>query len=413
MSAEEILKPIIEQEFEKYERNGEKIKLPSMTKTRIKYTVWCVLGAWLSFPIALIVYIVLMIRTNKVNTILRLAKKSPDKPIDQIISEEMNSGSGAVIAVGVVAIIACLLGGCVGYDFLINTITGNLSNSNSSGLTANEDEGDEQEAIVNRGEETEYIAYGDGYKLVSCGLRYMDEEVIEIPQEYEGLAVVAIGEDAFSGFTNLKSVEIPGTVIEIGKRAFQNCSSLTTVSIPEGVRIIEGGAFMNCTQLSEVHFGSTVNMIGGECFKGCVSLERIEIPAAVTEIKGNCFEDCTALSEVILHDDLKEIRGYAFRNCSSLETITLPGKITEIRGNTFENCTALKSISIPDGAVRIAAHAFRNCSSLSEVYVPDTVEEIGSSAFRNCSSLREIEIPRNATVDERTFKDSPTEIIYK
>lgn len=89
MTAKEILTPVINQEFQKYQNNGYKIKLKSATKNRIKYTIFCALGALICWPIALIVYIILMCSTNKINTIVKLAKKTPDMPIDQIIAQEI------------------------------------------------------------------------------------------------------------------------------------------------------------------------------------------------------------------------------------------------------------------------------------------------------------------------------------
>ena len=107
---------------------------------------------------------------------------------------------------------------------------------------------------------------------------------------------------------------------------------------------------------------------------------------------------------------VNEIRGevFCYMNFVSIE---LPSGITEIRGNTFENCRNLQTIRIPDGVTRIGGHAFAGCSSLYNVDVPDTVNEIGSSAFRYCSSLKTIYIPQSAKINERAFKDSPTQII--
>lgn len=89
MTVKEILTPVIKQEFAKYERHGYKIKLKSVTTKRIKYTVLCALGAILCWPIALIVYIVLMRKTNNIDTIISVAEKSPDTPIEQIIAREI------------------------------------------------------------------------------------------------------------------------------------------------------------------------------------------------------------------------------------------------------------------------------------------------------------------------------------
>lgn len=89
MTVKGILTPVIKEEFQKYEKNGYKIKLKSTTKKRVKYTVFCALGAIIFWPAALIIYIVLMSKTNNVDTIFELAQKNPDMPIDQIIAQEL------------------------------------------------------------------------------------------------------------------------------------------------------------------------------------------------------------------------------------------------------------------------------------------------------------------------------------
>ena len=92
MTVEEILTPIITQEFAKYERAGYKIKLRSVTTNRLKYTAYCALGGmffWPIWPVALIVYIILMVKTNNINTIISVAKKQPNTPIELIVAQEI------------------------------------------------------------------------------------------------------------------------------------------------------------------------------------------------------------------------------------------------------------------------------------------------------------------------------------
>ncbi len=134
----------------------------------------------------------------------------------------------------------------------------------------------------------------------------------------------------------------------------------------------------------------------------------------VTSIRGDVFANLYLLREVQLPETIEEIRGGAFTNDISLVKINLPSKITEIKGNTFENCTSLRSIKIPDSVTRIGGHAFYGNSSLSEVIISEKsqLKEIGSSAFRQCSSLYSIKIPYGVYVNERAFKESPTNIIH-
>lgn len=92
MSAEAILTQVITQEFHKYTSCGWTIKLKATREKRVKYSLWCGAAAlllWPMFPITLIVYILLMANTNDVKTILSIAKKYPDTPVDQIIAWEI------------------------------------------------------------------------------------------------------------------------------------------------------------------------------------------------------------------------------------------------------------------------------------------------------------------------------------
>ena len=143
---------------------------------------------------------------------------------------------------------------------------------------------------------------------------------------------------------------------------------------------------------------------------------ELEVPSKykgenVVSIRGDVFENVYTLKKVKLPDTIVEIRGGAFQGCTNLEYINLPPKITEIKGSTFENCYSLESIVIPEGVTRIGGSAFRDCSSLSEAEIPKTVNEIGSSAFRG-TALNKVCISKNASVNERAFKETSAVIAY-
>jgi hypothetical protein len=67
-------------------------------------------------------------------------------------------------------------------------------------------------------------------------------------------------------------------------------------------------------------------------------------------------------------------------------------------------------VEIPEGVTRIGGHAFHSCHRLEEAVIPYTVNEIGSSAFRQCERLESIDLPAGCEVNERAFKNSPTQI---
>lgn len=82
----------------------------------------------------------------------------------------------------------------------------------------------------------------------------------------------SIGEQAFFGCTNLRSVEIEGALVGIGGMAFAGCISLQTIVFPEGLEQIGRGAFSGCYNLKSVTIPDSVREIGDNAFFGCDDL---------------------------------------------------------------------------------------------------------------------------------------------
>lgn len=234
-----------------------------------------------------------------------------------------------------------------------------------------------------------YEEYNDGYRVRFYAFGLTNMNTVEIPERYNGKAVVALRGNAFSNMPLLTKVKLPETITEINGQAFKNDINLKTIKLPSNLKYLGGSSFENCT-----------------------SLESITIPDGITELEGKMFSDCTNLKEVKLPDYMNSIHGETFMNCISLETIKLPKGITEIRGDTFYNCTSLDNIVIPEGVKRIGGHAFENCNSLSNVTIPSSVNEIGSSAFRSCYNLESVKISPSVYMQANSFKDSPTTFTY-
>lgn len=196
------------------------------------------------------------------------------------------------------------------------------------------------------------------------------------------------------GLTNFKTATIPEThnnkkVVSLRGNTFSNMPFLESVVLPDSIVEIRGQAFKNCTKLTEVNMPNNLEYLGGGAFYNAKSITSVELP-----------------------DTLTYLGGESFYGASSLENVKLSENLTEIRGDSFEYCTSLRSISIPDNVTRIGGHAFYGDTSLSEVLISENskLEEIGSSAFRQCSSLYNITIPSRTYVNERAFKESPTNV---
>lgn len=233
-------------------------------------------------------------------------------------------------------------------------------------------------------------------------------------------SATSIGSSAFSGCSNLTSVDIPDRVTSVGKYAFRDCTALTSVDIPDGVTSIGEEAFSGCNVLTSADIPNSVTSIGGSAFKSCAALTSFTIPDGITTIPGGMFDKCTTLTSVDIPSSVTSIEAGAFRNCkaltsfaipygvtsigqqvfsacSNLESVSIPSSVTSIGSSAFYYCTALTRVSIPYGVTSIGNSTFNGCAALTSVSIPSSVTSIGSSAFENCSVLTSVDIPSGVT----------------
>jgi hypothetical protein len=257
-------------------------------------------------------------------------------------------------------------------------------------------------------------------------------KTIVIPSHYEGLPVVAIGDNAFRDLTIVKVV-IPSTVTRIGHLAL--CASLnfeeievsennqhftaidgvlyskdtktivqypigrddTSFEIPAHVEVIGNGAFCNATSLTSVTIPEGVTSIGTEAFKGCKAITELKLPESLTVIGDGTFEMCSNLTTVNVPDSVTAIGEAAFAYCEKITEINIPGGITTIEDSTFTHCSGLKIILLPETVTGIGDYAFEWCDGLLQVQLSPALTSIGDYAFSNCKKLSHITLPGGLT----------------
>lgn len=97
MNFKTMMSELIEEEISKIEQNGEKVKLKTLLKKRIIYTlifgaifaVLLVVNNILLAFVDLVIYFTMLYKTNNVSIITNLAKQSPDTPVADIIRGDM------------------------------------------------------------------------------------------------------------------------------------------------------------------------------------------------------------------------------------------------------------------------------------------------------------------------------------
>ncbi len=112
-----------------------------------------------------------------------------------------------------------------------------------------------------------YNAALGGYEVRGCR---EEKTNIEIPAQYNGKPVVAIGQSALSRM-NLISVTIPPSVRHIADSAFEGCTQLVEVCGGENVQGVGEKAFMGCIALKRCGFTGLVSVVSTS-FAGCYEL---------------------------------------------------------------------------------------------------------------------------------------------
>ena len=243
----------------------------------------------------------------------------------------------------------------------------------------------------------EYYVVHDGH---DC-----KDEIIIIPEEYNGKPVKRIDTEAFRYDRTLKTVILPEGLTAIGKGAFQY-SGIKDITIPSTLKTVNDYAFEN-TEIEIVRISSPESWCnimfsnpeanplsrGASLFMNGEPLTNITIDGSVTIIGKYQFAGCTSIQRVILSEGTQSIAKYAFSECKNLQVVEFPNNLKTIGEHAFELCTSLTALELPDGLQLIESYAFNGCSSLSEISFPDTLTSIGTHAFSYCASLSELIFP--------------------
>lgn len=299
----------------------------------------------------------------------------------------------------------------------------------------------------------------DTCDLIGTGF-FLKDDFIVIPEEYKGMRVTGIGNEAFKDCLKATKILIPNTVTEIGNSAFKDCKKLTAITIPHTVTKIGTEAFSGCSGLTTLSVPQSVTRIGEGAFSGCSSLASIILPfvggsdqmntansstlfgyvfgrtrfndskgirqfhalcryddyyipktlSYVTITGGSllfgAFSGCSCLTGVLLDESVTSIGYKAFYNCAELLSIAIPNTVTIIKGEAFSGCTGLTSVTIPESVTSIGYKAFSGCTGLEEVSFAETMKNLGKKTFYGCKSLKSFTIPDKAkNIGEALFWD--------
>ena len=212
--------------------------------------------------------------------------------------------------------------------------------------------------------------YVDGVQIdVASG--YTFNTIGEHNVQYMLSDKTTIGNEAFSGCSNLISIVIEDSVKVIGRESFHSCKSLTEIVIPESVTNIGYYAFSSCSSLNSIVIPDSVGFIGNGCFYKCSGLTSVTIGSGVTSIGLVAFKGCTKLTSIIIPNSVEDIGSSAFNDCSGLTSVTIGIGVTSIGDYAFDGCSRLTEITcLPTTAPTLGTDIFVNLPSQGTLYIP-------------------------------------------
>lgn len=170
--------------------------------------------------------------------------------------------------------------------------------------------------------------------------------------------------------------------------------------IPASVTSIGEFAFAGCEQLKTVIGNNHIQTICKGAFSGCTSLERVTGFSGLIEIGSVAFNKCFNLTGFVIPDSVLRIGEGAFKYCVSLETLGNRLNVESIGKLAFAGCVSLKNISFTNKLKLIDFKAFSDCYSLVQADLPESIEEIGDYAFENCMDLHENQIEQISELNQ-------------
>lgn len=292
------------------------------------------------------------------------------------------------------------------------------------------------------------VTFSDG--VITDYINTTEKDII-IPDNFDGVAVTAIGDAVFeeneltgvvipNSVTSigekafrknaLMNVTIPNSVTSIGERAFAY-NELTSLTIPNSIITIESWTFYD-NKLTSVTIPNSVTSIGASSLRSN-ALTSVTIPNSVTYIGSWAFDD-NVLTDFILPSPSMEgnwSTGTAGQLVSASTTshrylatnyeatavdflfqdgqiqdyygpggaVTIPSSIngepvTSVGSWAFDD-TYLTSVTIPNSVNSIVDGAFAN-NQLTSVIIPNSVTTIGEFTFRG-NQLTSVTIPNSVT----------------
>lgn len=212
--------------------------------------------------------------------------------------------------------------------------------------------------------------------------------------------VTVIGENAFYGCKDVKSITVGSNVKSVLEGAFYMCSSLESMTLPNSVTTLEDWTFAYCSSLKSVVLPEDINTVGNDLFAGCGKLEEIIIPDAVESIGRQAFHSCSSLNNVVWGKGIASVGSEAFSGCKSLVLVEMSSPVTEVGQEAFYGCSEMKKLVLPAELESISDAIILDCAKLDTVVSHAVNPPVCSTfAFEGLPSECKLYVPFGCSAD--------------
>ena len=176
-----------------------------------------------------------------------------------------------------------------------------------------------------------------------------DKDELALPGRLDGKLVTGIGDYAFRGNENIRTLVLPPHLQALSLGALMD-TDIDHLVLPRKLETVQGNPLcmtdlqsVSISPWNETFFVEDgclyQNLTSGVYLRSCLSSSATEVTIrADTEIIGvNAFSFCSP-RELVLPDGLREIGHSAFLNCENLERVVIPESVTEIYDSAFARC---------------------------------------------------------------------------
>lgn len=282
--------------------------------------------------------------------------------------------------------------------------------------------------------------------------------VIEIPAEYEGVPVTAVGQNAFISCykiiefvvdensecfstdengvlfnkdktklvkfppaSDVTEYDIPESVMDFGHYAFRHSTKLLGVSIPSGITGIDPYAFYDCTELQKVEFSEGLLYISEQAFANCKALTTIDLPDSLSSVSLGAFYGCNLTGCLELPASFKPISAtltWSEVFSGPIEAYSVPEDNSYLSTDengvlynkektqllSFPCASEVETFSVPLSVTSVARGAFNKATGLKAVECHDGITDFGVRAFGQ-TGLTSFVFPKGIT-------EVPDEMFY-